>query len=181
MKVLRVAFLVVTAMVALENKASAIAVTADSYTADFFGQCTVDCQGQGHGTLSLHDYILGSALSTSNFTSFTYSSSLLSFTILNGDTGLGLLGSIGGSGTNIVSIANSGHSFASDLSGAWCAGNGPTCTTVVNLDAGVEGSWQVANNGRVPEPGSLALAAAGLAGLVVVARRKRTSLAAVRH
>jgi hypothetical protein len=48
-------------------------------TFTFTGDCTIDCVGQGTGTLVLQDYTLGDALQTSNFVSFTYNSTVLDF------------------------------------------------------------------------------------------------------
>jgi hypothetical protein len=47
---------------------------------DFVGTCS-DCAGSGVGVLTLQDFVLGSALTASNFVDFTYHSNLVSFDI----------------------------------------------------------------------------------------------------
>ena len=49
-------------------------------TYQFVGQCT-DCSGTGVGVLTVQNYTLGTALSSCNFVSFTYTSNLTSFTV----------------------------------------------------------------------------------------------------
>jgi len=61
---------------------------------DFSGSCS-DCQNTGSGVLTLQDYTPGTALSASNFVSFTYSSNLLTFNITQSELDFNTIGVAG--------------------------------------------------------------------------------------
>src|SRR4051812_21355942 len=98
MKLLGVVFALIVGMVAMDNKASAIAITPQNYTYNFQGTCTVDCTGFATGALTLQNYAVGDFFSESNFVSFSYSSDFTQFVIASGDTSLaasGLINNLG--------------------------------------------------------------------------------------
>lgn len=169
--------------IALLGLAGLLTVTASAerfkpvevYT--FSGVCS-DCTGTATGTLVLtSDFVLGvSTISTSNFVSFTYSGTdlLPAFTISSGDLGLSVSGTFAGSmPASYADVHLSNRSFSFDTylqpaDGIWVAG--------FNKKFGDQGntySWNAAST-SVPEPATLGLIGAGLAGLAVVGlRRKR--------
>jgi hypothetical protein len=175
MRVLGAVFAFVAGLVVLDNKAVAIPIATQSYVVNFTGFCEVDCSNTATGVLTLQNYALGDFLSSSNFVSFSYSSNVLSFTISSGDSLLSVGGSIAGNGANSVGIGNADHFFESQNSGLWCVDNSAFCNQLQNDDAGTEGTWEVSARG-VPEPGSFALAAIGMAGLLLVATRRSTGV-----
>jgi hypothetical protein len=146
-------------------------------TYTFTGDCG-DCTGQGTGTLVLQNYTLGDDLQNSNFVSFTYSSNLIDFTSDSLNT---LHGSLSGVlPTDLPGPANV------DIEQLIVT---PDCTdcdeydfrseTVDNNqwqvgvdDYGMNGVWtaQNATNTAAPEPASLMMLAAGLAGLLLCDR-----------
>jgi|SRR5580658_209041 hypothetical protein len=148
-------------------------------TFDFTGDCG-DCTGQGTGTLVLQDYTLGDQLETSNFVSFTYSSNLLNIT---GDS----IGSDGGLG-GILPVDLPGPAIV-DIDGLVVVPGCEDCTeyefqsSIINdaqwdvgeYDYGTNGIWSAAaTKTAVPEPSSLVMLAAGLAGLVAWSERRRS-------
>jgi hypothetical protein len=72
--------LVVSGLLTLMALALPTPVLAQDSTYDFSGNCA-DCQNTGNGVLTLQNYTPGTALSASNFVSFTYSSNLLTFNV----------------------------------------------------------------------------------------------------
>ncbi len=86
-----------TAMAALIGFAS-WAAPAAAVDFSFSGLC-IDCAGTGKGTLVLKDYTLGDTLTAANFVSFTYDSSLLSYSLTSVDD---LTGSLAASGPAYV-------------------------------------------------------------------------------
>ncbi len=83
---------------------------------DFSGSCA-DCQNTGNGVLTLQDYTPGTALSASNFVSFTYSSNLLTFNITQSELDFNTIGIPGTtpfvSGPTTTSLGLSGDLGAS--------------------------------------------------------------------
>jgi hypothetical protein len=77
---LRKAFAGLALMAGLLSPLGAAAQTASDTTYVFTGTCT-DCTGVGVGYLTLQNYTPGTALSYSNFVSFTYQSNLSSISI----------------------------------------------------------------------------------------------------
>jgi hypothetical protein len=145
---------------------------ASTITYTFTDDCCDDSfgPGSGTGTLVLQNYTPGDELETSNFVSFSYSSpSVPSFST---DT-LGVGGSLSGAlppadlpGPALVVI---GGLFFSEISndGAFELGD--------EADFGTDGIWSVAAAATaVPEPSSLVMLAAGLAGLVAWRQRRRS-------
>ena len=152
-------------------------------TFNFTGTCEVapgNCTGTANGTLVLENYTLGASLSTSNFQSFTYQSTVYSFSFNGAGTGqivngigtggisgiFGSLptspGSLPGPADVFIEISNNGTIFDSGIN-FWCAGVG------CNDDNGTPAVWT-----ETPLPAALPLFATGLGGLGLLGwRRKR--------
>lgn len=152
---------------------SAVPITIDTFT--FVGPCA-DCTGFGIGTLVLTNYTLGNAMTPANFTSFTYTSNLTSFSLNGVGPGVGQIDSISGllpailpSSADISFTTTQLLVFQSAVSGTWCAGiNG------CNLDFGIQGgTWQA---GVIPEPATSALIIAGFGALTLLRRVKARRL-----
>jgi hypothetical protein len=145
-------------------------------TFTFTGTC-FDCTGQGTGTLVLQNYTPGTALQTSNFVSFFYTSNLITVEA--------------NSLNNLVGMLPASLPDAADVTmdqlvvTPSCRFN---CTTYdfnsANFDnnqwsmgiddEGTNGIWSAATTaGTVPEPGSLTMLATGLAGLGALKLRRR--------
>jgi hypothetical protein len=151
------------------SHASAIPVYS---TFTFTGDCT-DCTGQATGTLVLQNYTLGDPLETSNFVSFAYSSKVISFGPDSLDSTYGILEGtlpVDLPGPAIVEIENivlsPGCEDCEEL-GFYSFNYDSDYWTLGVQDYGTNGIWSAAAaKTAVPEPSSLAMLAAGLAGLV---------------
>jgi hypothetical protein len=133
---------------------------------NFEGACS-DCTGVGFGVLTVQNYTEGSGFSNSNFVSFTYNSNLIIDLSITVDTLNSLTGSIPLSGPTAAEITITGYSdsvtFQSYANGTW---------TVASEDQGLISSWSLQTGvSGVPEPATLALMAAGLAGLGLIRRK----------
>jgi hypothetical protein len=153
--------------------------TVHASTFTFTGQCNIvftgNCIGTGNGTLVLQNYAEGNPIGNGNFVSFTYKSTVFSFsfsgigagTISNG-IGTGGISSISGTLQDLPGSANvqmditAGLFFLSDVGGFWCAGI--NC----NDDTGTASSWSA-----TPLPAALPLFATGLGGLGLLGWRKK--------
>ena len=143
---------------------------ASTVTYDFSGDCCDDSGGPGSatGTLVLQNYTPGDELEPSNFVSFSYSSLWIPFFTT---------ASLGGEGFSGVLPADLpgpadvliNEGFFSEISNDGEFGLGD------EADFGTEGIWSVAAaNTATPEPSSLVMLAAGLAGLVAWRQRRRS-------
>ncbi len=149
-------------------------------TFDFTGDCT-DCTGQATATLVLQNYTLGDPLETSNFVSFSYSSNLISFgpdSLNNLDGVLEGMLPVDLPGPAIVSVENivvsPGCEDCAEL-GFYSVNYDSNAWELGVQDEGTNGIWSVAAaTTGVPEPSSLAMLAAGLAGLVASRQRRRS-------
>lgn len=154
------------AMVGAGSSASASIVVPVYSTYDFTGLC-FDCANP-LGVLTLKNYALGDSITTSNFVSFSYSSSVLSFSITNPNSVSGSIATI--PGPNDFNIYDDAHSFlsTSTLPWFWNVDNDG-----ISADYGFLGGWSAA-----PEPASWALMVLGfgLAG-ATLRSRKRVSVA----
>jgi hypothetical protein len=146
----------------------------------FTGTCAVnDCTGVGTGVLTLSNYNPGDTLSVAagTFVSFTYSSNLISFSILSPAE----LTYIGGSVNNpmpssdFVNIqgAAPGTTFLSTVGGYWCAG------TNCGADTGGVSNWDLAV-APLPEPATFLPGITALLGFYLF-RRRRLVLARANH
>jgi hypothetical protein len=165
-------FFVYLVMLTMTFVAPARAGLGPISTFSFFGDCS-DCTGQGHAMLTLNNYTLGNGITTANFVSLTYAGSNLigPFTITDADIVAdgyisGVIGPPLPGAYNLFVFDNSNvtHEFISNTAGYWCAGNG------CGDDQGLNGVWSVATS--VPEPASMALLAAGVAGLGAIRRKQ---------
>jgi hypothetical protein len=115
-------------------------------TYSFVGACS-DCSGNATAQLVLVNYTQGTALTAANFVSLSYSSNLLSFTLLASDNP-----SINGTlpvtlpSPAQVSISGPGNKILfTQSSGSWCAG----CAA----DTGTSSTWGL---GSLPAPSGVA-------------------------
>lgn len=124
-----------------------LAAPASAVSFEFSGIC-FDCVGTGTGTLVLKDYSLGDVLTSANFVKFTYTSSVLTYSLASVDD---LTGSLtAASGPAYVSLHGGGYTFNSLVAGPfspWCTGAAATCGS----DFGFLSSWSLVA-GSVPEP-----------------------------
>jgi len=137
----------------------------------FTGVCQ-DCSGTGVGVLTLQDYTPGATITTQsgNFVSFTYLSSLTSFSVDAGQLVyiFGALPLSPGPGELFLQDSNL-DVFNSSIGGSWCVGIGTPCGN----DLGPTSTWDSAL-APVPEPATILPLAAGLIGFgLVLKRRKR--------
>jgi hypothetical protein len=145
-------------------------------TYQFVGQCT-DCSGTGIGLLTVQNYTLGTALSSCNFVSFTYTSNLTSFTMTPSDSpNLSGMLPVSLPATATVSIRDFviQTQFGSDVSGSWSVG------TFLPVDTGTSSLWGYPPS-TAPTLSTAALCALGLllagAGALLAQRARRTAKA----
>lgn len=125
------------------------------------------------GELVLEDYTPGSSITLANFVSFSFTSSILSYTLTS-------VSSIAGSflsvpGENFVNILTPDFAFVTTPFGPWCTGGNPTCSAVT----GNSHLWTVETvTPTIPEPAAWALMLLGF-GLVGVTLRQRRGAAVV--
>ena len=146
------ALLVLFALAAVQSSAGVCLTGGPQATYQFVGQCT-DCSGTGVGQLTVQSYTLGTALSSCNFVSFTYSSNLRSFTITPA-TLSNLSGTLPSTlpAAATVSIIGSGiNALSTNVNGSWGVGIAdygsshtwsllPVTTAVPTLSTGVLGA-----------------------------------------
>jgi hypothetical protein len=101
----------------------------------FSGVCS-DCSNDT-GTLVLSSYTQGTAITSGNFVSLTYSSSKISFTLTSAESP-----SVSGSlpvslpaAASVNIVGPGGKVLQTQLSGSWCAGN------ACDADFGTAGTW----------------------------------------
>ena len=142
---------------------------ASTVTYDFTGDCCDDGGGpdSATGTLVLKNYTPGEELEPSNFVSFSYSSPWVPFFSTDSLGGEGFSGvlpvDLPGPADVLIS-----EGFFSEIFNDGGFGVGD------EADFGTEGTWSVAAaETATPEPSSLAMLAAGLAGLVAWRQRRR--------
>ena len=139
---------------------SAAPVTSTT-TFQFVGTCT-DCTGQGTAQLVLQNYTQGSALASSNFVGFSYSSNLVSFTLTaaNNPVLSGTLPASLPAAANVNIWANTTANgvnagmelYTQTSGGSWCAGF--ECAG----DYGTAGTWSlVTTTTTTPAAGAPAL------------------------
>ena len=147
---------------------AAIAAPAAAVDFKFSGTC-IDCSGTGEGTLVLKDYTLGDTLTSANFVSFTYTSSLLSYSLSSVDD---LTGSLtAATGPAFVVFHGGGYTFDSFVAGPfspWCTGSTGACSS----DFGLFSSWSLVA-GTVPEPAMWGVMVLGFGLLGASMRRPR--------
>jgi hypothetical protein len=175
---IRVTAPVLVGVLAIVQPGSAVFTTTTTY--HFVGTCS-DCAGTGTGSLILGNYTLGSAFTTANFLSFSYSSNLISFTIATGSPGINVSGTLPATlpGPANVVIFNSQNQFVSEIPGnaAWCAGTG--CLD----DLGISGTWSLASATPTgaPAPNTIGLMGVALVTVLlaqILLRRRRNRPAA---
>jgi hypothetical protein len=150
--------------------------TTETFT--FTGTCT-DCSNP-EGVLVLQDYTFGQPIETSNFVSFSYSSSVLTYSIsgedaVNSNEIGGSLGPETGAYSVSFNLDGSqlGHitfDFTTNSHGTWDVNlGGPV------FDYGTDATWSLEPTGTTPEPASLYLLASGAAATVAIRRRRLPS------
>lgn len=130
-------------------------------TYNFTGTCS-DCSGTATATLTLGDYTLGQAITTSNLINFTYNGTNLTsaFTISGGDPGAAASGSITTiPGQNTVFISNNSNGFTSNTNGRW---------TVGLADFGTTSTWTAASPTATPAPSTIVLLTLGLLAMAAL-------------
>ena len=117
-------------------------------TYQFVGQCS-DCTGTGTGLLVLQNYTRGTALTSSNFVSFTYSSNLTNFSISSAQLTV-ISGSLPTSlpGTANLWLNGGANNRLSTGADYWCAG--ATCA----LDWGLTHTWSFYSASSTPAAGA---------------------------
>jgi hypothetical protein len=135
----------------------------------FTGTCR-DCTGTGVGTLELQNYTQGTAISSSNFVDFSYTSNLLTFDINSSSAGLFVSGTIPTvlpSGNVLFTIEDNATILQSSTGNlGWCAGN--SCSD----DYGPSYTWSATTApSGTPEPATALLVAPFVAGLWFYRRR----------
>jgi hypothetical protein len=165
-------FPVVCVLAAVETSFAGACIEGGPQTTyQFVGQCT-DCTGTGVGQLTVQNYTLGTALSSCNFVSFTYTSNLTSFTI-TAPGSFSLSGTLPASLPSAASIRVRGtgrNDFQSNTDGAWYVGLD---------DHGTGGIWSLPS--AVPTLSTAAWCALGLllagAGALLAQRARRAARA----
>ena len=145
---------------------------AGDYTFNFVGKCDGNCVGVSTATLKVEDYVVGTALTSSNLVDFTYQSSSIFFNIdpstdTNSpfllDTLSGSIGLASGSYDIFVDHALYGFEtlddFASYSDGQWTTING----YMQGGDLGTTGVWNASGVSAAPEPAAWALMLTGVA------------------
>ena len=158
----------------------------------FFGNC-VDCVAVGQppqgvtATLTLQNYIQGTALTNANFVSFRYDGSNLlppGYTVSLASMGISvvpnyiftsLTGNLTAGGSEGVNLGFNGPYGFFTLSSANRAWQTCTGTPIPNCpdDLGNSGNFILNNAQTVPEPATYALMAVGLAALGVTSRKRK--------
>jgi len=176
---LSVAAIALVGVLAAAETGSAAVSTSVTYS--FTGTCS-DCSGET-ASLTLQNYTLGQPITSANFVSFTYSSSVTSLTITPATnptfsiTGA-LPVALPGPSASTVIIANQSSAdgfwgFIAQTSGTWCAG--PNCED----DSGTNGIWNgAAAPPTTPVVNTFALTSLGLILILmgwIVLRRRRAA------
>ena len=166
----------VALVVSFVSPPAAHAIPVVDTTFSFTGQCLPnDCASPGTGTLVLSGYTQGTAIDSTQFVSFNYSSNLLTLSFTGTGVGPGLANLVEGDMTNLpgpafFEISGESQEFESQVSGTWCAGQ--TCLS----DNGTVSSWSVAG-AATPLPATLPLFAGGLGFVGYLTRRKKRAQA----
>ncbi len=162
--VIAAAFLVITALSATSTKAAVIY--------DWQGSCLGGCMGTATGVLTLASgYVPGTLAVTSDFISFSYSSSSGSGLLDNAAAFFAVLPTLSGAAPSLIIDTPIFNLFLSGPGGGWamlCIGG---CGPDVFLDYGHPHTF----TRRLPEPGTLALIGFSLLGLGFARRRRQTA------
>jgi hypothetical protein len=179
-----------------------VVIQGQNYT--WTGTCT-DCDGTATATLNLQDYnpTALDGLSDFNFVSFSYQSNLVNFSTSDGlEDSSGELPPITGFAVATVDIYWLGlptsefttlptnittptvdAEFCSDTNGNWSLSVvdyntqfAPACPSSAPADFGTAGIFNPVGSGStVPEPATIALFGAGLAGIGIIRRRRKVA------
>jgi hypothetical protein len=156
---------VMSALTLVMGPARLSATSIPPVTYVFTGVCS-DCAGDGVGVLTLQNYTLGTAFSTSNFVSFYYFSNLISYSIPSSSDVTVFTGSLpttlpASSVVDIQDTSDPTNVLITIADGAWCSGT--NCAG----DRGATSSFALA-----PEPATLILFPSAVLGIGLLRRRR---------
>jgi hypothetical protein len=155
-----------TAGLALLLSTAGAANAAVMYT--FTATCGFGCTGVATGTVTLTDlYTPGNSVNLSEFTQLDFSSNNGSFTITAPSFIAGSLPAL--SGPANFDVSDGTREFASNVFGDWIAN--VSSSSIAGPGSGIQDATY--SLVAAPEPSSIALIGAGLAGLAALRRRKQ--------
>ena len=159
-------FMFGAALIAFGAMTASASIPLNVFT--YTGTCT-DCTFS-NGTLELFaPYTLGTAITTSNFVNFSYTSNLITFDINQNDAGFSVSGSLPSvlPGPADLTIEDDLWEFSTSSDGSWSVTD-----LSIPQDFGPANTWS-GTVSSTPEPGTITMLGLGLAVAGVRARYRR--------